>query len=531
MVKVYLPNFAICTLSLAVNLLVLGFPLRGIAQDSVPNTNNQEATNIASSSVEPEILSEINRVRTNPQSYALWLETQKQYYDQIWLKLPGEKPVRAHRLEKAIDEAIAVLKKQQPLPPLNASEQTKVTANQELENFATGNNNIQDISYGKITPKGIVMSLVVDELFPDRRRRKSLLSPDAKDTGVVCKNDPRYDKVCAIAYSDSVVDDVAKQPATESIASQPETPTTAEKPTPPETPTTAEKPTPPETPTTAEKPTPPETSTTAEKPTPPETTTTAEKPTPPETPTTAEKPTPPETPTTAEKPTPPETETTGNEPDISETPETSESAKDPEVAVEIPQPPQPQVIPTPTVTPEAEKPATEEVEVAQTDTEEEVEAENEQPEAELDEEQEDLEAEDSESTEKVEVFEAEEDPKSTEEQIATNSDDSQLLENVERGILKTGDRVIAEDGSFYDSYPLDGQSGESFTISLESDEFDAFVALIDAKGNIVEQNDDIDDEDSNSRIKVTIPENGVYNVIVNAYDEGGTGQYVLTISR
>ena len=30
---------------------------------------------------------------------------------------------------------------------------------------------------------------------------------------------------------------------------------------------------------------------------------------------------------------------------------------------------------------------------------------------------------------------------------------------------------------------------------------------------------------------MTIPENGVYNVIVNAYDEGGTGQYVLTVSR
>ena len=62
-------------------------------------------------------------------------------------------------------------------------------------------------------------------------------------------------------------------------------------------------------------------------------------------------------------------------------------------------------------------------------------------------------------------------------------------------------RIIAEDGSFYDSYPLDAKSGESFTIALESDEFDAFVALIDAEGNIIEQNDDINEEDSNSRIR------------------------------
>ena len=57
------------------------------------------------------------------------------------------------------------------------------------------------------------------------------------------------------------------------------------------------------------------------------------------------------------------------------------------------------------------------------------------------------------------------------------------------------------------------------------------MALVDAKGNIIEQNDDIDEENSNSRIKVTIPEDGTYNVIVNAYDEGGTGEYVLTVRR
>ncbi len=152
-------------------------------------------------------------------------------------------------------------------------------------------------------------------------------------------------------------------------------------------------------------------------------------------------------------------------------------------------------------------------------------------EVESDIEEEDIEdAADNEEVEE-EVFEAEEDPEDEEEQVATNSDSSRLLENVERGALEEGDRIIAEDGSFYDSYPLDAKSGESFTIALESDEFDAFVALIDAEGNIIEQNDDINEEDSNSRIRVTIPENGVYNVIVNAYDEGGTGQYVLTVSR
>ncbi|MGD1919219.1 MAG: pre-peptidase C-terminal domain-containing protein [Pleurocapsa sp.] len=491
MVKVYLPSFAICTLSLTVNLLVLGiYPLRTIAQESVLQTNDQPADKVDPIDVEPEILAEINRVRTNPQGYAHWLEDQKQYYDNIWLKLPGEKPIRAHRLEKAINEAISVLKEQKPLPPLSTSEQTSAAATQKLEDFASANKNIQNISYGRITPKGIVMSLVVDELFPDRRRRKKLLSPNAEDTGVVCQNDPRYAKVCAIAYSNPEVDStVDKQPdssptETESIASQQPTPA------------------------------------------------------------------------------PEKIEPTTNQPDIPQVEDKPDIVtENTDVALEtLPQPPQPQLPPTTPEPPEADLPAAE-AEKPAVESEEDVKVENndrsesgneevaeiededlEEEVAEIEDEDleedvaeigdEDLEEEvaDSQEEEKEEVFEAEENMED-EEQIATNSDNSRLLENVERGVLEEGDRIIAEDGSFYDSYPLSAKSGESFTIALESDEFDAFVALIDSKGNIIEQNDDINEENSNSRIRVTIPENGTYNVIVNAYDEGGSGEYVLTVSR
>ena len=180
---------------LTIELLVLALQPQSLLAQT-------QAANTATASLEPEILSEINRVRTNPQDYALWLEQQRQYYDGIWLKLPGEKPVRTNRGRKALEEAIAVLKEQSPLPALATSDRTAATATSELENFANANN-IQFFSYGRKTAKGIVMDLVVDELFPDRRRRQSLLSSEAEDTGVACKPDPRYAKVCAITYSDT----------------------------------------------------------------------------------------------------------------------------------------------------------------------------------------------------------------------------------------------------------------------------------------------------------------------------------------
>ena len=76
MVKVYLPSFAICTLSLTVIFFLGIYPLRAIAQESVVLETNKQGNSANSAGVEPEILAEINRVRTNPQGYAHWLEIQ-----------------------------------------------------------------------------------------------------------------------------------------------------------------------------------------------------------------------------------------------------------------------------------------------------------------------------------------------------------------------------------------------------------------------------------------------------------------------
>jgi Bacterial pre-peptidase C-terminal domain len=536
MVKVCLSSFSLCIFSLLINLVVLDMAtLRAIAEDSASELDRDKAANTVKTTLEPEILSEINRVRTNPQAYAQWLEAQRRYYDGIWLKLPGEKPIRTNRGLKALEEAIAVLKTQQPLSPLNISEQTAATATSKLENFATANN-IQNISYGRVTAKGIVMGIVVDDLFPDRRRRNSLLSSEAANTGVVCKPDPRYAKVCAIAYSDTPVDVAEAQPTTTTTRDTENTTSVEQPATNASQPETTENTTPPEV---QVNPTTPETETTASQ---PETT---ENPTPPEVQINST------TPETTENTTPSEQSATTNTPNSNDNDAATET---------LPQPPQtlpgvPDVIPsnseetvessptdnqdsevaqaeenlpeatnenedTETATSDSEETTSEDTETANSDSEEtnseDTETANSETEANQDEED-------------VEVFEAE--AGNPESEVATNSDSSRLLENVERGTLETGDRTIPEDGSLYDSYPLEGKAGDSFTIYLESDEFDPFVALIDNKGNIIEQNDDIGDENSNSQIQVTIPQDGVYNVIVNAYDQGGKGNYVLTVRQ
>ena len=490
MIKVYFPNWQFWISSLTVNLLVLAMQPRLIIAQVAPNSQIQAAEN-TNANLEPKILSEINRVRTNPQAYAQWLEQQRQYYDGIWLKLPGEKPVRTNKGRKALEEAIAILKEQQPLPPLESSPQTAAAATSELENFANSNN-IQYFSYGRKTASGIVMDLVVDELFPDRRRRQSLLSPEAEDSGVVCQPDPRYAKVCAIAYSDSPTLDSPNN--TDVAIAQPEV-------TAPEAPSEPAEVQPPAEEATLE----PQVSQEAQ----------AEVETP---------------------PAPPEQKESDN---------TQAEEKTEEVATAtLPTPPQPHTPPTPPATSNPQPQASEEVSQAEIESEiEEIARENQsstEEEAELEESETGTngESELEEFEESAEEFEEEKQDVELEgesaessleepEEVAINTENINFSEE---GSLEEGDRVIADDGSFYDFYPIEGKAGDSFTINLESDDFDAFVALVDSNGKTIGENDDISQEDSNSQIEVTLPEDGVYNVIVNTYDEDGTGKYTLTVT-
>jgi Bacterial pre-peptidase C-terminal domain len=483
MIKVYFPAWQLWSFSLTVSLLVLAIqPQLIVAQANTNPATAQTDNNPAIADLEPEILSEINRVRTTPQDYAQWLEQQRQYYDGIWLKLPGEKPVRTNRGREALEEAITFLKQQQPLPPLARSPQTDAAAISELENFANSNN-IQYFSYGRKTASGIVMDLVVDELFPDRRRRQSLLSTEAEDTGVVCKPDPRYAKVCAIAYSDSPGTTSETTSETTDVAQvQPQTPTV---------PTTTE-----------------ETVTELPAATPSVKVPVAEPPVVP--------PVPDEQPVVeAPVEAPAEATLQPEEPEVATAP--AEATPDNETVANLPAPPQPQTPPTPTVKDEPEPSSEtkasleEDLQIAQAESEIE----------EIEEEQAKLAANDDAATEES----------NQPEEVAINTEVADFSEKVEEGKLEKGDRIIADDGSLYDFYPMQGKEGESFTIDLESDQFDTFVALVDSSGKTVGENDDISQDDNNSRLEVTLPEDGIYNVIVNTYDENGTGEYVLKVSR
>lgn len=107
-----------------------------------------------------------------------------------------------------------------------------------------------------------------------------------------------------------------------------------------------------------------------------------------------------------------------------------------------------------------------------------------------------------------------------------NSSNGYLLS--ERGTLNNQDDRLT-DNSLYDEYLFSGQQGQDITITLTSQDFDAYLLLIDDQGNKIAENDDSAQNDSNSTIRIKLPYTGRYRVIVNAYDQTGQGHYQMSV--
>lgn len=98
----------------------------------------------------------------------------------------------------------------------------------------------------------------------------------------------------------------------------------------------------------------------------------------------------------------------------------------------------------------------------------------------------------------------------------------------ESGILNYQDGRL-QDNSFYDEYTFSANQGQAVTITLTSQDFDAYLLLIDNQGRKIAENDDISPRNSNAAIHIELPYTGNYRVIVNTYDQTGQGSYQMRV--
>ncbi|MBE7385232.1 MAG: hypothetical protein F6J95_028020 [Leptolyngbya sp. SIO1E4] len=156
------------------------------------------------------ILAEINRLRRDPAAYADWLEETRPYYEGNVLSWPGEPRIRTVEGTRALENAIAVLRQTQPLPPIELSMGLSQAANDHVQDLQQHNRlssqgsddstahdrvgqygiyegNFQElVSEGLKSPAAIVAGLVVDDGNTSRSYRRALLQEEFRYAGIQC---------------------------------------------------------------------------------------------------------------------------------------------------------------------------------------------------------------------------------------------------------------------------------------------------------------------------------------------------------
>ena len=100
-----------------------------------------------------------------------------------------------------------------------------------------------------------------------------------------------------------------------------------------------------------------------------------------------------------------------------------------------------------------------------------------------------------------------------------------------QGELDEEDSVLEADQSFYETWTYQGRAGEQLRISMESSEFDTYLAIGTLDGAEFQELATMDDggEGTNSLLEITLPSDGVYVIRANAFSAESTGAYTLRV--
>ncbi|NEQ40378.1 MAG: hypothetical protein F6K40_30760 [Okeania sp. SIO3I5] len=99
----------------------------------------------------------------------------------------------------------------------------------------------------------------------------------------------------------------------------------------------------------------------------------------------------------------------------------------------------------------------------------------------------------------------------------------------QEGTLSDDDLVLPSDESIYDEHTFEGTESQVVSITLESSDFDTYLAVFSPTNELLGEHDDINKKNTNSQLTITLPVTGKYRVIVNSYDKTGRGEYNLQV--
>lgn len=208
--------------------IILMLVFAGLYAKEVRRAELNTASNVSYlSTLEKEVIYEINLFRSNPAEYARnYIAPLATKYDRRILYYPGEdKPIKTAEGIKALNECIRDLKNETPRPILMPEKKLTLSARdhqhdqqksgrtghagsdssnlrQRVERYGKWKVRIgENIAYGNSSARQIVIFLLIDDGVRDRGHRKTLLHPDFKVAGVACGKHPVYGTMCVIDFA------------------------------------------------------------------------------------------------------------------------------------------------------------------------------------------------------------------------------------------------------------------------------------------------------------------------------------------
>jgi uncharacterized protein YkwD len=178
------------------------------------------------SSLEKEIILEINKVRSNPSKYAKdYLLPLTSRYKNNFLYYPDDKPLKTKEGVEALNECIRYLKNQPSLPlvypkkgltraaqdHVNDQSHTGQTGHagsdrsgfrERIERYGNWKIRIaENIAYGSSSAQQIVIYLLIDDGIKNRGHRKNFLDPKFKTIGVATGSHPSYGTMAVMDFA------------------------------------------------------------------------------------------------------------------------------------------------------------------------------------------------------------------------------------------------------------------------------------------------------------------------------------------
>lgn len=171
-----------------------------------------------------DIVAELNAARTDPAAYARKARALRGLFNGDRIERPGEIALVTQEGPAAVDEAIAFLEAQAPLPALrdnpglaraaadHAREQGQTgevahvgadgsSPSDRMRRYGRWSATGEAIAYGPDRAEDVILQLIVDDGVPDRGHRRILFNPAYTLVGAACAPHPVWRTACVLDFA------------------------------------------------------------------------------------------------------------------------------------------------------------------------------------------------------------------------------------------------------------------------------------------------------------------------------------------